>query len=340
MSQPDFIAELRGARPVAPAEVRERVRLIALEAQPATRRLTWRRSLLVAVPVAAALVAAALLVPGHGARNATRTTESHAPLDTESTLATPPVARKAAGPLSAAGTAAATPSFAPTGTVPAPSANRIQRYSASLELRVANPFTVSEDTKKAVRITKSLGGFASSVQVDAAGRNGSATLVLRVPKEHVQQAVTRLSALGTIVGENVSIKDLTPQVDATTRKLARLKADLARWQALPQTTATEAHVTALGAQIARLQRGRAGTVRAASLATVRLALTTAAAPVPVATHHHHGPLHNLGVTLRWAGIGAIYVLALGSPLAALCALAWLGARLVRRRRDDQLLSRS
>ena len=34
MSQPDLIAELRGARPVAPAELRERVRAIAAPAEP------------------------------------------------------------------------------------------------------------------------------------------------------------------------------------------------------------------------------------------------------------------------------------------------------------------
>ena len=76
MSQPDLIAQLREARPVAPPEVRERVRLIAVEAsvQP-HRRITWRRAALVLVPVAAAIVAAVVVLPRSGsARCPTRPT--------------------------------------------------------------------------------------------------------------------------------------------------------------------------------------------------------------------------------------------------------------------------
>jgi len=339
VSQPDLLlAELRAARPVAPAEVRERVRLIAAQGAPPSRRVTWRRALAVAVPLAAALAAAVLLLPRSGTEKATRAS-AHGSLST-----IPPTERKASAPLSAAGVGAATPSLAQTGTgtgaVPAPSATRVQRYSASLELRVANAEAISDTTKQAVKIARSLGGYASNVQVDAAGRGGSATLVLRVPKEHVQQAVSRLSALGTIVGEAVSIKDIQSQVDVTARKIARLEKDLASWQAQPQTTETQKHVAALTAQIARLKRGRTATVHTASLATVRLTLTTAVVPTPTPVHHRHGPLHGLAVAFRWAGIGAVYVLALGAPLAILVALVWLTARTLRRRRNDQLLSRS
>ncbi len=338
MSQPDFAAELRAARPIAPAEVRERVRLIAARSASPQPRITWRRALAVAVPLAAALAVAGLLLPGNGAHNAAETTVPHNAAGTTPELAAPAIARKASGQLNTAGAAAATPSFAQTDTLPAPSASRVQRYSASLELRVSGPQAVSDDTKQAVAIARALGGFASSVQVDAAGRRGSATLVLRVPKQHVQQAVSRLSALGTIIGESVAIKDIQAQVDTTTRKLARLKAELARWQAEPQTTETEQHIATLTTRIAGLKRGRAATVRAASLATVRLALTTTAAPTPA--QHGHGPLHGLGVAFRWAGIGAVYALALGTPVLLLLALAWLAARAVRRRRNDQLLRRS
>ena len=47
-----------------------------------------------------------------------------------------------------------------------------------------------------------------AVVVSAAGASGYAQLVLRIPKQHLQQAVARLSALGTIVGEHVSIRDI------------------------------------------------------------------------------------------------------------------------------------
>ena len=40
------------------------------------------------------------------------------------------------------------------------------------------------------------------------------------------------------------------------------------------------------------------------------------------------------------GIGAVYVLALAAPFLLLLGLAWLGARAVRRHRENALLSRS
>src|SRR3954447_14305234 len=57
MSQRDLTAELRGARIAAPSELRQRVRLIAAADTTPTRRFTWRRALVLALPVAAAIAA-------------------------------------------------------------------------------------------------------------------------------------------------------------------------------------------------------------------------------------------------------------------------------------------
>jgi molybdopterin-guanine dinucleotide biosynthesis protein A len=71
---------------------------------------------------------------------------------------------------------------------------------------------------------------------------------------------------------------------------------------------------------------------------VQLHLTSAKA---AATHKQgHGPLHGVVVGLRWLGIGAVYALAIGTPIALLALVVWLVARVVRRRREDALLSRS
>jgi hypothetical protein len=154
----------------------------------------------------------------------------------------------------------------------------------------------------------------------------------------VQQAVTRLSSLGTIVGENVAIQDLQGQVDATARKIKRLEQRLAYWQSQPQTEEAQKQVASFTAAIAKLRRGQAATIRTASFAKLSLELTTRPAPTPV--QQGHGPLHGLGVAFRWLGIGAVYALALGAPLLILAALFWLGARAVRRHREAELLSRS
>ena len=58
------------------------------------------------------------------------------------------------------------------------------------------------------------------------------------------------------------------------------------------------------------------------------------------SHHGHGPLHGLGVAFRWIGIGAVYALALGAPLAAArSGSPGSRVRAIRRRREDALLSR-
>ena len=175
-------------------------------------------------------------------------------------------------------------------------------------LRVRNSQAVSDGTKQAVAIARSLGGYPSALNVDTEQRTGYANLVLRIPKQNVQKAVDRLSALGTIIGENVAIKDIQNQVDATTRKIERLVAQRAAWEQQAQTTETQAHIAALTDQIGKLRRGRNATVRNASFATVRLDLTTREAPAPV--HHGNGPFHNLAVAFRVIGIAAVYVLAL------------------------------
>jgi hypothetical protein len=293
------------------------VRRIAAEAAPPPRRrFTWRRALVIALPVAAAVAGAAIVIQT-GGRTSTSPT------------AQPPVGKA----YSAAGVAASDRT-----AIPAPIPNRVQRISMSLQLRVKNTQAVSDATKTAVTIARSLGGYPASLNVDAAGRSGYAHIVLRVPKGRVQQAVTRLSALGTVVGENVSIQDLQAQVDTTARRIRRLEQRLAYWQSQPQTEEAQKQVASFTAAIAKLRRGQAATIRAASLAKLSLELTTRPAPAPV--HQGHGPLHGLGVAFRWLGIGAVYTVSLGAPLLILAALFWLGARAVRRHREAELLSRS
>jgi len=319
----DLLTQLREALPMAPSELRRHIRQIAQEAAPSPRRrVTWRRALVVAVPVAAAVAGAAILFPGGKSQ-----TVSAPPPE----LAAAPPAHGALAPTTrAAGTSASDQA-----ALPAPAPNRVQRITTTLELRLPNTQAVSDATKRAVAITRSLGGYPKALNVDAEGPTGYASLVLRIPKQNVQRAVSRLSGLGTIVGENVQIQDIQARVDAAARKIARLQARLAYWQAQPASDEAAKHVAALTAQIAKLRRGRSSTIHAASYATVSVQMTTKPAPAPV--HHGHGPLHNLGVAFRWMGIVAVYALALAAPFALLGVLVWLIVRAVRRRREDDLL---
>ncbi len=324
MSQRDLVAELRAARIEAPAEVRARVRLIAAaDTTPRQRRtFTRRRALVVAVPVAAAVAATIVL-----------TRPTHSP-----PTAVPVERGVAHGAASSAthGKAFSAPA-APAPLAPAPSTTRVQRYGAYLALRVPAPDGVSTGVKRALQITRSLGGYAGSVHAATAGASGSADLTLKVPRSHVQEAVARLSTLGTITAERVDVQDLQAGLNATDRTIARLQRRLAALRAQPPSAENDARSAALVRRIQSLQQAEATTVRTARYATVRLHLGTAA-PKPAPAHH--GPLHGLRVVFRWLGIGAVYVLALGVPLLLAAWLVWLAARAIRRRREDALLSRS
>jgi Domain of unknown function (DUF4349) len=322
MSQRDLVAELRAVSVTAPSEVRERVRLIAANAasNPPGRMLR-RRSLVLLVPVAAALAGAIVFArPG-----------SH-PHQRQLVLGSTVGRAQATTPSVVHGGAPVAKAFAP-----APSPTRVQRYGATIGLRVDSPGAVSNAVKDALRITSRLGGHPSSVHASAAGKAGTADLILRIPRRHVQEAVTRLSQLGTITSEQVDIQDLQAGLDATDRRIARLQKELTTLRAQPQTPERDRAIAAVTAQVQRLQRSEAATVRSAEFATVRLHVATASPPAPA--HHGHGPLHGIGVAAYWVGVGAVYALAFGIPLLILCGLVLLAVRIVKRRRVDALLSR-
>jgi hypothetical protein len=312
MSQRDLVAELRAARVEAPPGVRERVRLIAAAAPAPPRRFTWRRALVVALPAAAAIAAAVV---------ATR------PSHHDQTVATPVRTLPAVAHSPDAGAERSAKALA------VPSATqRVQIVGTTLSLRTRN---VSDGVKRAVRIVTTLGGYPVSVHAQTEGREATADLTLKVPRSHVQQAMSRLAQLGTIVAENVDVQDRTADLNATDRTIARLQKRLAGLRA---ASAPKAQIDALTKRIQALQRGEAGTRRAAHYATVDLHLESPRAAAP--EHKGHGPLHGIGVAFRYIGIGAAYALAIGGPAVVLLVLVWLAVRLVRRRREEALLSRS
>jgi hypothetical protein len=329
MSQLDLIAQLRESRPLAPAELREHVRQIAAQAPVPRKRFTWRRAVVVLVPVAAAAALAVAFFPRANESGQPEVMRTTAPAAAEEPFATD----AASAPSAKAQSGSA---LAPT--APPTSRTRAQRYSATLTLRLPTAKAVSAATTRALKTTAALGGYPVTVRVDAAGKDGNAYLVLKVPRSRVQDAVRRLGALGTIVAENVQIQDLQAGVDTTGRRISRLQTKVNALRAQPQTDEVTKQIASLTKQLERLRLGRAATLRAAQFATVELQLATPPKAAP--EEHGDGPLHGLGVAFQWIGIGAVYALALGTPLVLLVALGWLLGRGVRRRRDERLLSRS
>lgn len=313
MSQPELLAELRETRPDAPPALRARV-LELTEAQPPRRRplVTPRRALAVLV----AATAAAGIAAGVVHRGSSPGPPAVTPLESG---------------------AASRAQIAPASPVP-PSRTRLQNYDATLSLRVQSAAALSAATRRAVLIARSLGGFESFASVDTNATGGDATLRLRVPATHVQEAVERLSALGTITAEHVSVQDAQAGLNALDRRIASLQRRLKALRAQTQTDAVTRQIAALTGQVQRLQRQRADAIRQARLATISLQLTTRTPPAPPQPVHH-GPLHGAVVALRWLGIAALYALVVGGPVAVVVAAVWLAARALRRRGERRLLER-
>ncbi len=131
MSQRDLVAELQAARIQVPVEVRERVRAIAAEAAaPTSHRFRRRRSLVLLVPLAAALVGAVVVTRQNGA-------DREQLVRGRAGVATVPY-RAEAAPSAPAPAPPSAKAFAPT-----PSSTRVQRYGATIGLQVASPNAVS-----------------------------------------------------------------------------------------------------------------------------------------------------------------------------------------------------
>ena len=337
MSQRDALAELRAHRPAAPAEVRERVRLIAAGESRRPRRFgfTWRRATLVLAPALVVAIVGAIALRGGGqSRQELAVRHGAARSDTAQGVEKSPPRAIGAKP-SQGGALNSLDALAP----PAPNAKRVQDYDAYLRLRVHDSAAVSSATKRAQAIARSLGGYASLLDVSTGGRDGDATIRLRVPIGHVQDAVTRLAALGTIVGEQVQIQDLTAHVSAVDRLIARLQRRLAGLRAQEQTDEVKRQIAGLTREIEQLQRGRAGTIAQARMATVTVELTTRSAVVP-AKSSHSSRLDGAWTALGWIGVGALYALIVGGPFVVLALLVWVAWRVTSRRAEARLLAES
>jgi hypothetical protein len=356
-----LLAELRTA-PAAPELLRARVEAIAARepAQPVQLRdrLRLRRLVLIAAPAAfAVMLGVALahgLTTGNDVTSATKTLpELTAEREQREVQGGPAhgVAgsenrRLAPAPLNAG---ASSSSDAPKANAPSPAKTRKQDYRATLTIRVGTVSRLSDATKEAIRATRSWGGYVVSADYAVPGKDGDSTLTVRIPVQHVQAAIQRFSSLGTLAAQDVSIRDVQGQINSYTRQLmiireriAKIRAKLTRQDLTPgQRASLELQLARAQREAAALRAERAKLARTASFATISLTLTTREA---AAAPHHDSRAER---TLRDAGSILLLELAFGlfglivaAPLALLAVLAWLAARIARRRADDRLLGRA
>jgi uncharacterized protein DUF4349 len=340
----EIVRELRGL-PGAPQELRGRVLELASAAdvrRPGRRGLT----LAVAAGLLAVAAVAGILLGGSGTKKVPQ--------------------RAVRGEMGGAGTARALTTEQPVpqskeapnraadrlasgGGINLPvNPGRLTEVHASMRLRVSGLDSLSKTTSKAMRITRGLGGFMQSVDY-ASGREGTAYLTVRIPIANVQRAVVKLSALGTILSQQISIRDLQDQANAQRLQILRLQRTASVLRARLRGSLTpeervraEARLDAVRGLLRVKTQQHAGTVRQGRLATFELELTTrkGAAVAPGHPGRIERAARHAFAFLSKAIAGALYALIVLSPLLALAALALWASRFRRRRVEQRLLARA
>ena len=338
----EIVDELRATRPRARDALR--LQLLTAASKPPVRHASFLdrvrgRRLALLVPAAAGLavvsaVAIGVTRPQPSARDAASapTTVDRTTAESGTALAAPPAAADASTAQKAA---------------PGPVTGRAQRYVATLALSVEDTDALSEATQRALAIARDLGGYVLSVQY-ATGADGTSSLTLRVPSDRAGDAVTRLSALGTIVAQNVQIQDLQESLDSLDREVAKLRARIAALTVQLERATTsverarllEQRAQAQG-QLRELRASRAATAAEARNATIQLELRTEERSGAVAPGSRlDRALDRALEVLAWEAVVALVVAVAAAPLVLVGAAVW-GTRQARRRReDDRLLASS
>ena len=336
-SSPDLIHELRASRPSAPADLRARIRTIAAE-QPA--RAPWagwrfpvRRGMLVAVPAAAALALASAGVVGLTRSDSPQTVRQDALEKSTPEAATP----SATSDLSAG--RAQTPS-------PTTTDDRAQLVSATLTVEVKDADAVSRAAQSALELTRTLGGFVVSSSV-ATGDEGSASIVVRVPVDEVQDAITGLSGLGRIVSQQVTTADRQESIDAAQRRTRSLRAQIALITARlesgtldPETQARlEARLKNLKADLLAARRSLGALRAEARMSTIQLTVVTPGAlGAVVPPSRIDRAIDEALNVLAWEGVVTLGIAIVLAPFALVAFAVWLGRRVYRRQEEERLLA--
>jgi hypothetical protein len=308
------LAELRAHRPQASPELRDRVQMLA-RLEPAPRRPLLRRRVVFALAAAALLVAAvAVGIAQRGERAAEEQGEALPSFE-------------------AAGRDEATPETAAL----APDTSRLQDYRAELTVRVDDVDELGRRTTEAMRIAQSLGGYVVSASYD--GGETDSLLVLRVPIGRAQEAIRRLSGLGTLASQRFSLQDLQAQVDQLDDQVETLQGQIAELeQQLEDPDLTRQERALLRSRLEQAQQElallldqREATVAQGRSAEITLTLTADRA------ESSGGVIDDAVDALRDIWVWALAVLIVGAPFVALIAIAFLAGRRLRRRANEKLL---
>ncbi len=227
------------------------------------------------------------------------------------------------------------------------SGGRLADLRATLLLKVENRDQLSQQTAQAMKIARSFSGYVVTARVKAPSR-GVATsyLELKVPAAHSQDALIKISSLGKILSQDISLKDLKVAVTTQSKQILGLRHEIA---SLRKSLADPSLSTQARSQLqAKLARAKAmlgalrvthqQTILRGRLATITVTFTTGDLPkIAAKPSRIHKALNRawdgLSSEISWAAIALI----VASPFLLLAALLALLVRFRRRREERRLL---
>lgn len=227
------------------------------------------------------------------------------------------------------------------------SGGRLADLRATLLLKVENRDQLSKQTAQAMKIARSFSGYVVAANQQAPNR-GIATsyLELKVPAAHSQEALIKISSLGKILSQEISLEDLKVAATSQSKQILGLRREVSSLRKALEDTSLTAHVRAeLQAKLDRattklsaLRVTHQQTIRRGRLATITVNFTTGdleTAPANPSRIHK-------AIDRAWDGLSseiswAAMVLIVASPFLLLAGLLALVLRSRKRREERRLL---
>jgi len=218
-----------------------------------------------------------------------------------------------------------------------------------VELRLRDADELAGVAGEAMGIIRELGGWVAGSDVDSEGREGEAELQLRVPVGRVEDAVVRLSELGTVTSQRMETVDLQSGIDARERRIEELDRFIRIGELrLESETLDPEERLRIELRLERQRAARADLLRANTrdrreAATSELTLLLHTREAPAAAEEDEGEAAG---TARDAlrllgdiGIVALFLAIVLTPVLLLAVLVWLALRSRSRRLETRLLDR-
>ena len=228
----------------------------------------------------------------------------------------------------------------------APAAGRQQQQAASVSLATP-PGNVQAVANGVARLAVSDGGYvqSSNVQVQQKGTS-EASIVLSIPSERLDAALSSLGGLAALRGETQSSQDITGTYEAARRRLSDASAERQALLRALSGASTQGEIDSLrarlsqaSAEIARAHSALDAVSHRASTSEVEVSILGEARSTSEGSTLHRG-LHDAGEVLSFVAVVLLIAAAVLVPLTLVLLLLGAGRGAWRRYRRERALEAS